>query len=113
MLAKYLAKYVTNLLSITPCRSPYRWADFHSHSCSRRKLVWGLWVLRLRETLLIQMNYSDHGLEYQLRGMLDPIVKAPAPPRKGRRRNVLEESRVLDLTVATPAAVFVPVGVFA
>jgi hypothetical protein len=59
------------------------------------------------------MNYTDHRLESQLRGMLDPIVKAPAPPRRGRRRNVLEESGVLDLIVGTPAAVPVPVEVFA
>jgi hypothetical protein len=60
------------------------------------------------------MDYhSDRQLESQLRGMLDPIVNAPAPPPKGRRWSVLEESRVLDLTLGNPAAVPVPVEAFA
>lgn len=108
------AKYVTNLLPNTPHRSPYGWADFGSHSCSRRKRVWRLWVLRLQEALLIQMNYFERHLESRLDDMLDPIVNAPVAARQRRKGGkTVQEIRVLDLPAVTPAAVPVPVEAFA
>jgi hypothetical protein len=57
------------------------------------------------------MNYSDHHLEFQLRLLLDPMVKAPVPPRKGRR-SLRDKCQVLQLTFVAPA-VREPVEVFA
>lgn len=58
------------------------------------------------------MNYFDRHLESELRRLLDPVVKAPAPPRKGGRRlSVLEDTKVVELTFGTP--VQVPAEAFA
>ena len=66
----------------------------------------------MREALLIQMNYySDRHLESQLRLLLDPVVKAPVPPRKGRP-TLLDERQVLEPAEMAPA-VEKPVEVFA
>jgi hypothetical protein len=58
------------------------------------------------------MNDFDRHVEFQLRLLLDPIVKASAPPRKGSRKR-MEEARVLELPAVMPLAVAVPVEVFA
>ena len=60
----------------------------------------------------MQMNYFDRHLESELRRLLDPVVKAPAPPRRrGRRVHVLEEANPVELTFVTPIPV--PVEAFA
>jgi hypothetical protein len=58
------------------------------------------------------MNDFEPRLESELRLLLDPIVKAAAPPRNGRRR-LLEGSQLLELSLVTPVAVPVPVEGFA
>ena len=66
----------------------------------------------MREALLIQMNYySDRHLESQLRLLLDPVVKAPVPPRKGRPA-LLDDRLALEPAETAPAAEE-PVEVFA
>ena len=66
----------------------------------------------MREALLIQMDYySDRHLESQLRLLLDPVVKAPVPPRKGRPA-LLDECQAIEPAEMAPA-VEEPVEVFA
>jgi hypothetical protein len=60
------------------------------------------------------MNYFDRHLEAQLRGMLDPIINTAVPARRRRSGGkTVQEIRVLSLPALTPAAVPVPVEVFA
>jgi len=58
------------------------------------------------------MNDFDRHLEFELRLLLDPIAKAPAPPRKGTPQ-LQDETPVIELTLVTPVAVPVPLEVFA
>ena len=44
----------------------------------------GGWVLPLREAFPLQMDDFDRQLEAELARMLDRVVRAPAPPRRGR-----------------------------
>src|SRR5712692_7372562 len=46
-----------------------------SRGCSR------VWVLRLQDAFLLQMNDFDRFLELELARMLDRVVSTPAPPR--------------------------------
>lgn len=60
----------------------------------------------MRETFLLQMNDFDRLLELRLRHMLDPVVTARPPVRRGR----LKRSQEPTLTVgAELAACAIPV----
>ena len=52
------------------------------------------------ETFLLQMNDFDRLLELRLRNMLDPVVAARPPVRRGR----LKRSQELTLTVGAELA---------
>jgi len=96
-------------LAITYPRSPYGWADFHSHICSTRTDR----VLRLRETFLIQMNDFERLLEIKLRLLLDPVSATPAPPRgRAVRLRIDSVPAPIELTLVAENLA-VPVEVFA
>ena len=61
----------------------------------------------MREAFLVQMNYFDRFLEFELRQMLDPVVK-PGAPRRRRRKGT--RSPVLKVVSAPiePAAKVLP-----
>ena len=66
----------------------------------------------MREAFLIQMNDFDRMLESELRQLLDPVVKAPAPPR--RRPAYVERAGgpTVELTLVPETLVAVPVEVY-
>jgi len=69
----------------------------------------------LREAFLIHMNDFEFErlLEIKLRQLLDPVVAAPAPPRKRLGRRTEPSPALIELTLVAERVVAVPVKVFA
>lgn len=69
----------------------------------------------MREAFLIHMNDFEFErlLEIKLRQLLDPVVAAPAPPRKRPGRRTEQSPALIEMKLVAERVVAVPVEVFA